>query len=258
MRSLTHTSHIAPASFAEPLLPLPPLLKPPLNLSTHSHTRATASRPSSAASSMILEGALRPNRLLEEEAERFVSERLQRRVLAVHWRHGDYVAYKLLTPLASLVDRVKNALRAAQCTEREAGAAAAAEAEGGGDAAGAVGGSTSGDHRGGEACVIFLMTNCHNGSALIELSAALSPTRVISYQPPSPWHAHEGRRLVTEQAIAARAHAFVSSPRSAVSEYVETMRRGRRKEASKLVTAKLREEQRAKASKRTDSNRMEL
>ena len=214
--------------------------------------RLLATRAVSAASSMLLEGALRPSPQLEAEAERFAAERLEdRRFLAVHWRHGDYVAYQLLTPLGSLVNRVQRELGAAGCAERPE--AAAVEAGDAGD------GSSSTDGGGGRGveCVVFLMTNCRNASALSELNAALAPTPLLSYAPPSPWHAHEGRRLVIEQAIAARAHAFVSSPRSAVSEYVETLRRGRRKEANKLA-ARQREEQRARASKRGESNRVEL
>lgn len=71
------------------------------------------------------------------------------------------------------------------------------------------------------------MTNCRNASALQEFASALAPTPVVSYAPPSPRFAHEGRRLVIEQAIASRAVSFLGSSRSAVSEYVETLRRGR-------------------------------
>ena len=73
-------------------------------------------------------------------------------------------------------------------------------------------------------CAIFLMTNCRNESALDELSRAL-PTPPVRYTPPEPRFEHEGRRLVVEQAIARRAVAFVRSPRSAVSDLVEAMRR---------------------------------
>ena len=112
----------------------------------------------------------------------------------MHWRHGDYVAYKLATSLAKVVGSAQLALDELRC---------------------------AGD------CAVFLMSNCRNASALAELSAAL-PT-LVRYEPPAgrTRFAEEGARLVIEQAIAAQADVFLGSPRSAVSQYVEQLRRAR-------------------------------
>ena len=77
------------------------------NVGHHLHTKVKA--PQSRA---LIEHSLHPNPSLDEEAERFVAERISPQNFgAVHWRHGDYVAYKLLTPLETLVQRVLQLLR---------------------------------------------------------------------------------------------------------------------------------------------------
>ena len=86
-------------------------------------------------------------------------------------------------------------------------------------------------------CPVFLMTNCRNASALEQLVSAL-PSPPLRYEPSAPPFANEGRRLLVEQAIAARALRFVGSPRSAVTEYVETLRRGRERERAQRARAK--------------------
>lgn len=178
------------------------------NVGHHLHTKVNA--PQSRA---LIEHSLHPNPSLDKEAERFVAERIApQEFVAVHWRHGDYVAYKLLTPLETLVQRVIQLLRKIECRtdEDEDGASLAS-------------------------CQVFLMTNCRNSSALEEFRAAMPPaTNVVRYEPTQPFHRTEGGRLVIEQAIAARAHAFLPSQRSAVSEYVETLRRQRQRAAAKL------------------------
>lgn len=198
-----------------------------------------------ALSVMLLERALRPNKELEAEAVRFMQQThgwedrmhtlnaaeasgrpmvpAARRVVAVHWRHGDYVAYNLLIPLHSMVKRVTESLRHSGCAN--------APPEDHPDEAGGGGAHAAQAQAALHTCTIFLMTNCKNASALSEFTAALAPTPVVSYQPDDPRFAHEGRRLVIEQAIASRVHAFVNTPRSAVSELVETMRRSRAREA---------------------------
>jgi len=163
-----------------------------------------------SASRGIIERSLRPNAALDAEASRFVQDVIlgrrgaHSRFLAAHWRHGDYVSYNLLTPLERLLQRVSTALEEQlQCP----------------------------------ACPVFLMTNCRDASALAELRAAL-PT-LITYTPPSldvalgkgkaagaPF-SDEGSRLLIEQAIAIRADAFVANGRSAVSEFVDMVRRVR-------------------------------
>ena len=84
------------------------------------------------------------------------------------------------------------------------------------------------------------MTNCRNVTELSELSTALRPTvPVIRYEPSEPFFATEGARLVIEQSVASRADLFVNSPRSAVSEYIDTLRRSgqaKRKEKDTVVT----------------------
>ena len=160
----------------------------------------------------LLQHHLRPSAALEREALRFIEAELREsrptaagaaakvagsltsRYVAVHWRHGDYVAYRTLSPLESVVKRVRAALEEIGCAS----------------------------------CPIFLMTNCRNVSALAEIRAAL-PT-LVRYSPPAgqPHLAEEGPRLLVEQAIAMRATSFVSNPRSAVSQFVDMVRSSRR------------------------------
>ena len=138
----------------------------------------------------------------------------------MHWRHGDYVptVYNMLTPLESIVKRVRKALKEElECLD----------------------------------CPVLLMTNCRDESALAELRAAL-PT-LVRYTPSAPpttddyrsWAADdvaialeatpstgtafsdEGPRLLIEQAIAMHADAFVGNPRSAVTEFVDMVRHSR-------------------------------
>ena len=160
---------------------------------------------------LVVDQALRPNPSLDGEASRFTAEYFApAQFVAVHWRHGDYVAYKLLMPLEKLIERVHQALRGLKCRVGDEADAAALTP-----------------------CKVFLMTNCRNASALAEFSAAMEPAGgVVRYEPTQPFHATEGGRLVIEQSIAARADAFVPSQRSAVSEFIETLRR-QRKRASK-------------------------
>ncbi len=49
----------------------------------------------------------------------------------------------------------------------------------------------------------------------------------VRYVPSEARFAHEGRKLVIEAAIASRAKSFVNSPRSAVSDLIETLKRVR-------------------------------
>ena len=171
-----------------------------------------------------LDQGLRPSAVLDREAVRFIHEMLLARgaskFAAVHWRHGDYVptVYNMLTPLESIVKRVRKALKEElECLD----------------------------------CPVLLMTNCRNESALAELRAAL-PT-LVRYTPSAPpttddyrsWAAgdvaialeatpstgtafsDEGPRLLIEQAIAMHADAFVGNPRSAVTEFVDMVRHSR-------------------------------
>lgn len=244
------------------------------NVGHHVHTRVADQGRAHA----LLERSLRPSARLEAEAARFIAEhvlaewprggRAQQagaggaltdggagglgaprgvqarpaKFVAVHWRHGDYVAYGLLTPLDGVVSRARAGLRQIGCAS----------------------------------CPVFLMTNCRNASALDELRRAL-PT-LVTYTPPSGTgggsgggeaessgaggggegrggegrggagggvggaseggaggdgrervsFGDEGPRLIIEQAIAMRADAFIGNPRSAVSEFVEMVRRGRK------------------------------
>jgi len=80
-------------------------------------------------------------------------------------------------------------------------------------------------------CPVFLMTNCQNRTDIDEVAARL-PSAPVRYVPPAPEFAQEGHQLLIEAAIAARAATFVGSPRSAVSDLVETLRRARRVERS--------------------------
>ncbi len=190
----------------------------------HAHTVvADAGR-----SRTLLERSLRPNAMLDREAARFVKDVVlahgATKFAAVHWRHGDYVAYNLLTPLESVAKRVRTALvEQLECAD----------------------------------CPVFLMSNCRNESALGELRAAL-PT-LVTYTPPLPGpspttdgapladgtsspqgrqsFSDEGPRLIIEQAIAMRADAFVGNPRSAVSEFIDMVRRARRLDGEQLSKA---------------------
>lgn len=165
----------------------------------HTHTLAPDTR--GGWSRTVVERSLRPNAELEREAARFVEEVVlapsgassrARGFVALHWRHGDWIDYKLLTPLESVIRRTRAALdEQLKCVE----------------------------------CPVFLMTNCRNASALLELRESL-PT-LVTYEPAhaASRYALEGPRLVIEQSIAIRADAFVGMPRSAVSEFVETVRR---------------------------------
>ena len=170
--------------------------------------------------------ALRPNPALDAEAARFLRDAVDpHRLLAVHWRHGDYVAYELLTPLHALVARVHTALAKLEC--------------------GAL-----------HACRVFLMTNCRNESALAEFATEMPPAiSVLRYEPTRPFFATEGGRLVIEQSIASRADAFVPSGRSAVSEYVEMLRRAR---GSRTLHGKARDITAASSSARKGKPKVEL
>ena len=120
--------------------------------------------------------------------------------LAVHWRHGDYVAYQLLTPLASIANRIVKELERSGCRTPLLSPDAAV---------------------GSSSCAVFLLTNCKNESAVAELRGALAPVPLVSYTlhaNDSNLFANEGRRLVIEQAIASLADSFVASPRSGVRE----------------------------------------
>jgi len=146
----------------------------------------------------LLSQSVFPHEELRAEAARFVATLRparadgEGRFVAVHWRHGDYVAYKLLTPLDRVVSRVRDALRELRCDDAE--------------------------------CPVFLMTNCQDAATLRELAEAL-PSLVRYEPPPQPARfAEEGPRLVIEQAIAAAADTFLSNPRSAVSQYVVQLR----------------------------------
>ena len=111
-----------------------------------------------------LGASVRPNRKLAAEAARWVETLGASKYVAIHWRHGDYVAYSLLTPLARLVSQTRQALKGLGCAD----------------------------------CPVFLMTNCRNLTALAELAVEIPSLR--SYEPPSRF-ADEGPRLVIEQAI---------------------------------------------------------
>ena len=146
---------------------------------------------------------LPPASAIQQEADRYVAE-LQRprpargeaasgnelEFVAVHWRHGDYVPYRLLTPAQTVAKDAERALAAIRCPT----------------------------------CPVFLMTNCRDSSALDELRRLL-PT-LARYEPPDdrPEFAEEGPRLIIEQAIATQAAQFVGSPRSAVTLFVEEAR----------------------------------
>ena len=214
------------------------------NVGHHLHSRVGSE--AHAREHQYLEAHLRPNAQLESEATRFISHAIRKpRVdsasadaaaagvaaaeavtdegtgaarsaaaaaflagyqsgadeigggfVAVHWRHGDYVQYKLLQSPSTVAGRVRKAIDASRC---------------------------------GPTCPIFLMSNCRNNSALEELSGLL-PSEPITYAPIEPRFADEGRKLIVEVAIATRATAFVGSPRSAVTELVDTLRRARERE----------------------------
>jgi len=132
---------------------------------------------------------LRPHPELAAEAARFVAGLgVEKRFIALHWRHGDWVDYELLVKPQSVVRQVNRAQMKLGCPS----------------------------------CVVFLMTNCRNASAMAEL-AELVPT-LVSYVPWNERFAEEGPRLVIEQTIAAQAAEFVGSPRSAVTQFIESMR----------------------------------
>jgi hypothetical protein len=174
----------------------------------------------------ILQAHLRPNAMLEMEATRLVTEwgLDTRPVVAVHWRHGDYVAYRLLTSLETLVDRVRRALDVLKCV-RDDEPRSQPQAS-----------STDGAQR--SDCRVFLMTNCRNSSAIDAFIAAMAPSAdVVRFAPSEPRFQSEGPRLVIEQSIASRAKTFVPSPRSAVSEYVEMLRWGRRADSKRAAAA---------------------
>ena len=145
-----------------------------------------------------------PASAIQREADRYVAELRRPRpaggeaaggtelkFVAVHWRHGDYVSYSLLTPAETVAKDAKRALAAMRCPT----------------------------------CPVFLMTNCRDSSALDELRRLL-PT-LARYEPPDdrPEFAEEGPRLIIEQAIATQAAQFVGSSRSAVTLFVEEARR---------------------------------
>jgi hypothetical protein len=176
----------------------------------HTHTHVADHR-----TIALVASSLRPNAELDSEAERAIASLFvgitrargvrdasapeegagapPSRFVAVHWRHGDYVAYGLVSELESVIARVQTALSKLACSEGE--------------------------------CGVFLMTNCRDESALGELRKAFST--LTTYHPSEPLFAEEGPRLLIEQAIAIRADAFVGNRRSAVSEFVETVRRSR-------------------------------
>ena len=167
------------------------------NVGHHVHTRVSANAFTQEAARVS--AALRPNVTLEKEARRFLASLTDAtpdasvRVVAVHWRHGDYVAYKLLQSVDTVAARTTKAFDALKCTP--------------------------------SSCRIFLMTNCRDRVALDQLAEAM-PTPPIRYTPSEPRFEHEGRRLVIEASVASLADSFVASQRSAVSELVENLRRG--------------------------------
>jgi hypothetical protein len=157
----------------------------------------------------FLHGHLRPNAELEQEALRAINEDIRPSpqhtagwsvdgldvpFVAVHWRHGDYVPYKLLLAAEKLAERVQKALDELGCTRKRP-------------------------------CPVFLMTNCQDTKALAMLKDDL-PT-LVRYVPSATRFEEEGPKLLVEQAIATHANSFVGSPRSAVSEYIETVRHSR-------------------------------
>ena len=175
------------------------------NVGHHFHTRVASGMHGREAESLAKH--LRPNAMLDREAERFVGEAIHlsttaagsavgARFIAAHWRHGDYVAYDTLTPPASFATRVSKAFEDAGCAPASR-------------------------------CALFLMTNCRDPAALDKLKEAL-PAPPIMYTPSADAYTDEGQRLVIEAAVASRAHAFVGSPRSAVTDLVEILQRGRR------------------------------
>ena len=154
-----------------------------------------------------------PAASLEAEARRFVVEVLLvgsgsgggggssggsssgGKFVAMHWRDGDYVPYKLGTSASGVAERAKTALAELGCAS----------------------------------CAVFIMTNCREKASLAELQSLL-PTATIGYTPPADappgsTFGEEGPRLVIEQAIATLADAFVGSGRSAVTHFVEEARR---------------------------------
>ena len=179
----------------------------------------------------LLEASLRPNKLLDQEARDFIArtifkrsssdggwrdastvgnQEIRTKFVAVHWRHGDYVAYQLLTPVDQLSKRIKKAMAtiSTACDMERPGFDPI------------------------DCPPVFLMTNCLIEKELKELNDAL-PSGFIRYEPSSPEFDHDGKTLVIEQAIASLATTFVPSQRSAVSEHIEMLRRGRKKDDSK-------------------------
>ena len=139
-----------------------------------------------------------PAPAIQQEADRYVAELRRPRstgtdtkFVAVHWRHGDYAGYSILTPAETVVKDAKRALAAIRCPT----------------------------------CPVFLMTNCRDSSVLDELRRVL-PT-LARYEPPDERSefAEEGPRLIIEQAIATQADQFVGNARSAVTLFVEEARR---------------------------------
>ena len=187
------------------------------NVGQHIHTKVGSA--AHQREMEVLSQYLRPNARCDGEAARFVRDNRMRigngaagpataaaselRFVAVHWRHGDYVAYKHVQPAEKVAARVTKVLDELKCEGR---------------------------------CRVFLMTNCRNESDLAALASALpgevAPLRYGSRSMSDASFAHEGRRLIIEAAIASRAEAFVGSPRSAVSELVEQLRRARKLDAS--------------------------
>ena len=149
-----------------------------------------------------------PAAALQQEADRYVAELRrargagagagggeapERKFVALHWRHGDYVPYRTVSSAEAVAKDATRALEAIHCP----------------------------------ACPLFLMTNCRDTAALEELGRLL-PT-LARYAPPEdrPEFSDEGPRLVIEQAIATHAERFVGTGRSAVTLFVEEARRQR-------------------------------
>lgn len=140
---------------------------------------------------------------LVAEAERFVAERIaplsprdaDGAFVAVHWRHGDYVAYNLVKPVDEVVAKAKDALRMAKC----------------------------------DSCAVFLATNCKDESEIELLRQELGAAPLVRYEPPSgpagAQFSSEGFVLALEQLIAARSTVFVKNGRSAVSVFIDAERR---------------------------------